>query len=162
MTAFTRSPSPILPATTLFGRLAPRMAEELAGQLHRRGLHDSEDLIWALLTGLKQFAREQGVCLATDFPAAWPEALSHLRDARGEDDWERLLRQSATAPRATGHQIALGASQMARILAGFVETTGMSPRVAAALGTWVLVAVVIAHSGPRDADLTLEELAGCL
>lgn len=38
----------------------------------------------------------------------------------------------------------------------------LSPRVATALGTWVLTAVVSAHSGARDADLTLEELAGCL
>ncbi len=92
----------------------------------------------------------------------WPEACRNLRDARSEAEWDALLAQTATVPQAKGHKMALGASQMIRVLEASRQAAGMSPRVAVALGTWVITAILIAHSGPLDADLSLEDLADCL
>ena len=50
---------------------------------------------------------------------------------------------------------------MVRVLEATGAAGQMSPRVAAALGTWIVTVMVIAHSGPRDADLSLEDLADC-
>ncbi|MGY9039402.1 MAG: hypothetical protein ACKVLA_16445 [Rhodobacterales bacterium] len=158
-TTFTR---PAVSAVALFQRIAPTFATEIAAQMHRAGLRNSDDLICALTTGLRSFARDQGVCLATDFPKAWPEALQALRPVRSEQEWEELLAQSTAAPQAKGHLLALGASQMIKILEGAQQTAGMSPRIAVALGSWVMTAIIIAHSGPLDADLSLEQLADCL
>lgn len=152
---------PQIPAVLLFRRIAPTCASELSQQLHRAGIINSNDLIWALVTGLSSFAQERGVSLATDFPKAWPEALRSLRVARSEADWERFLSQSATAPEATPHQVARGAAQMVRVLEATSDVAQMSPRIGVALGTWIVTAVVIAHSGPLDADLTLEDLGEC-
>lgn len=161
MTISPQSPHAIIPATALYRGLAPRVAEELAHQLHRGSIRNSNDLIWALLTGLRRFAREHGVSLAADFPAAWPEALRYLRDARSEAEWDCLLPQTASAPQAAKQPFLLAASRMLQLLNVYAETTGLNPRLAVALGTWVVTAVVIAHSGPQDADITLEELADC-
>ena len=162
MTRTTHIRGPQISAVILFRRIAPTFARELSHQLHRAGVRNTNDLIWALTTGLSRFAKEQGVCLATDFPKAWPEALQTLRTARSEDEWERLLPQTATAPEATNHKLALGASQLIRVLEASRDAAQMSPRVVTALGIWVITAVVIAHSGPIDADLSLEQLAECL
>ncbi len=158
----TTTPGPQVPAVVLFRRIAPTYAAELSQQLHRAGLVNSDDLICALTTGLRSFARDHGVCLATDFPKAWPEAFRNLRDARSEAEWDALLAQTATAPQAPSRKMALGASQMIRVLEASRQAAGMSPRVAVALGAWVITAVVIAHSGPLDADISLAELADCL
>lgn len=154
--------APQIPAVLLFRRIAPTFAQELSCQLHHAGPVNSNDLIWALTTGLSSYAKEHGVCLATDFPKAWPEALQALRTAHSEDEWERLLTQTATAPQATTRQIARGAAQMVRVLEASRGVAQMSPRIATALGIWIITAVVIGHSGPLDADLSLEELADCL
>ena len=158
-TTFTR---PAISAVALFQRIAPTFASEIAAQLYRAGLRNSDDLICALTTGLRSFARDQDVCLATDFPKAWPEALQVLRSVRSEQAWEEFLTQSTDAPQAKGHLLALGASQMIKILEGTQQTAGMSPRVVVALGSWIMTAIIIAHSGPLDADLSLEQLADCL
>ena len=153
---------PQISAATLFRQVAPTYAQQLSRQLHRAGLLNTNDLIMALTSGLTTFSREQGVPLAEEFPKAWPEALQALRTARSEDDWEKFLSQTASAPEATGHKLALGASQMIQLLTASQGAAEMSPRVATALGIWVITAVVIAHSGPLDADLSLEQLAECL
>ncbi|WP_281969153.1 hypothetical protein [Roseovarius nanhaiticus] len=159
-TTITRGPK--ISAVTLFRQIAPTYAEELSRQLHRAGLVNSNDLITALTSGLMTFSREQGVDLASEFPKAWPEALRALRTARTEEGWEQLLPQTATAPQATGHTLARGASQMIKVLEASRDAAHMSPLVAVALGIWVITAVIIAHSGPLDADLSLEQLAECL
>lgn len=161
MTRSSTIRGPQIPAALLFRRVAPTCAQEFARQLCRAGLVNSNDLIWSLATGLSRFAKEHGVCLATDFPVAWPEALRCLRNARSEDEWERFLTQSPTAPQATTQQIARGAAQMITLLEALGESVRMSPRIATALGIWLITAVIIAHSGPLDADLSLEDLADC-
>lgn len=153
---------PQISAILLIRRVAPTCAQELSRQLHRAGIVNSNDLIDALLTGLRSFAREQGVCLATDFPAAWPEALRSLQSVRSEADWEAFLAQTDTAPRAASRQIVRGAAQMVRILEATSEVVRMSPRIAVAHGIWIVTAAVIAHSGPLDAELSLEEIADLL
>jgi len=153
---------PQISAATLFRQVAPTYAQQLSHQLHRAGLLNTNDLIMALTSGLTTFSREQGVPLAAEFPKAWPEALQALRTTRCEDDWEKFLSQTASAPEATGHKLALGASQMIQLLTASQGAAEMSPLVATALGIWVITAVVIAHSGPLDADLSLEQLAECL
>jgi hypothetical protein len=162
MTKTTHIRGPQISAVIIFRRLAPTYARELSHQLHRAGVRNTNDLIWALTTGLSSFAKEHGVCLATDFPKAWPEALQALRTARSDDEWERLLPQTAAAPEAANRELALGASQMIQILEASRDVAQMSPRVVTALGVWIITAVVIAHSGPIDADLSLEQLAECL
>ena len=127
---------PQISAVVLFQRLAPTFAVKLSHQLHRAGLKNSNDLICALTTGLRTFASAQGVCLAVDFPQAWPEALQALRGTRSEQEWEEVLAQSTAAPEAKGHILAFGA--------------------------WILTAIIIAHSGPLDADISLEDLSECL
>lgn len=161
MTQSSTIRGPQISAILLFRRVVPSIAQDLSRQLHRAGLVNSNDLIWALTTGLSSFAREQGVCLATVFPKAWPEALQALRTARSEDEWERFLPQTATALQATPRQIARGAAQMIAILEALSEAVRLSPQTATALGIWIITAVVIAHSGPLDADLSLEDLADC-
>jgi len=126
MTKQTTFTGPAVSAVTLFQRIAPTFASEIAGQMYRAGLRNSDDLICALTTGLRSFARDQGVCLATDFPKAWPEALRALRPARNEREWEELLAQTTAAPQAKGHILALGASQMIKILAT-TQQTGNEP-----------------------------------
>lgn len=159
-TTLTRGPK--ISAITLFRQIAPTCAAELSQQLHRAGLRNTHDLITALTAGLASFSREQGIDLAKDFPKAWPEALCALRTAHTEEEWEQLLAQTARAPQAKGHTLARGASQMIQVLEASREAAQMSPKVAMALGVWIITAVVIAHSGPLDADLSLEELADCL
>ena len=51
---------------------------------------------------------------------------------------------------------------MIQVLEASRDVAQMSPRVVTALGVWIITAVVIAHSGPIDADLSLEQLAECL
>lgn len=162
MTKNTYIRGPQISAVILFRHLAPAYARELSHQLHRTGVRNTNDLIWTLTTGLGRFAKEQGVCLATDFPKAWPEALQALRTARSDEEWERLLPQTTTAPEAAKRKLALGASQMIQVLEASRDVAQMSPRVVTALGVWIITAVVIAHSGPIDADLSLEQLAECL
>lgn len=162
MTRSSTIRGPQIPAVLLFRRVAPTCAQELSHQFFRAGLANSNDLIDALLTGLRSFAKEQGVCLAEDFPAVWPEALRLLKTARSENDWDRFLAQTATAPQATPRHIARGASQTIRVLEALRDAAGMTPRMAVALGTFIVTASVVAHSGPSDADLSLEELAGYL
>ncbi len=162
MTNLTTFTGPAVCTVTLFRRIAPTFAAEIAGQMYRVGLRNSDDLICVLTTGLRSFARGQGVCLATDFPKTWPDALCVLRQARSEREWEELLVQTTAAPQAKGHILALGASQMIRILQSTQQTAEMSPRVAVALGSWIMTAILIAHSGPLDADINLEQLADCL
>lgn len=162
MTQTTHIRGPKVSATLLFRRIAPTYASELAQQLHRAGLTNSNDLIMALTTGLNAFSREMGVDLAREFPKAWPEALQELRSARTEAEWQHLLPQTSGAPQAKGHTLARGASQMLHVLEASREAAQMSPLVITALGIWVITAVVIAHSGPLDADLSLEQLADCL
>ena len=162
MTKQTTFAGPAVSAVTLFQRIAPTFAAEIAAQMYRAGLRNSDDLICALTTGLRSFARDQDVCLASDFPKAWPEALGSLRSVHSEREWEEFLAQSTSAPQAKGHLLALGASQMIKILEGTQQTAGMSPRVVVALGSWIMTAIIIAHSGPLDADLSLEQLADCL
>ncbi|GAW37271.1 hypothetical protein RA2_04348 [Roseovarius sp. A-2] len=161
MTQSSTTRGPQIPAILLFRRIAPTVAQDLSSQLHRAGLVNANDLIWALTTGLSSFAKGRGVCLATGFPKAWPEALRALRTACSEAEWERFLVQTATAPQATPRQIARGAAQMVAILEALSEAVRLSPQIATALGTWIITAVVIAHSGPLDADLSLEDLADC-
>lgn len=153
---------PQISAVVLFQRLAPTFAVKLSHQLHRAGLKNSNDLICALTTGLRTFASAQGVCLAVDFPQAWPEALQALRGTRSEQEWEEVLAQSTAAPEAKGHILALGASQMISLLEATQKAAGMSPRVMTAFGAWILTAIIIAHSGPLDADISLEDLSECL
>ena len=162
MSQTTQIPGPMIPAVALFRRIAPTYAVELSCQLHRTGLQNTNDLITVLTSGLVTFSREQNVHLATEFPKAWPEALQALRTARTEEEWEQLLPQTSRAPQAKSHKLALGVSQMIRVLEVSRETVHMSPHVATALGIWIVTAVVIAHSGPLDADLSLEQLADCL
>lgn len=157
----TSSPirGPRIPAPLLFRRVAPTCAQELSRQLYRAGIGNSNDLIMGMTTGLSHFARENGVCLATDFPEIWPEALRALKESRSEAEWECFLHQSATAPQVPTRQMLRGAAQMLKVLEATSEAVQMSPRAATALGTWIITAVVIAHSGPLDADLCLEDLA---
>ncbi|MCF7728016.1 hypothetical protein [Sulfitobacter sp. M22] len=162
MTELNPNTRPVLSAEVLFRRLAPTAAAEVSQQLHRAGLVNANDLIFALTTGLRSFARNQGLCLATEFPLAWPQALEVLRGCRSEAEWETFLMQTSTAPQVKGYKMAKGASQMIRILETLQQTADMSPRIATAFGTWVITAVVIAHSGPLDADVSLEELSDCL
>lgn len=162
MTETPLSPAPLVSTVALYRRLAPSLAQQLSHQLHYLGLRNSSELIWALLTGLQHFAIEQGVTLSADFPAAWPEALYHLRAARSDDDWDGLLPQTATAPRAAAHKHRLGAAKVLQMLEACETAMSSSPRVAVGLGTWLVTAVVIAHSGPLDADITLEELSSAL
>ncbi|GAW37279.1 hypothetical protein RA2_04356 [Roseovarius sp. A-2] len=151
--------TPIVPATALFRGLAPTYARELSGYLHRIGVVNSSDAIRALLIGLEQFSAERNVSLTAVYPVAWPEALQYLCDARSEEEWAILLSQTPAAPQAAAHKISRGASQMVQSLDASCDSTGMSPRIAVLLGIWVLTAVVIAHSGPVDADITLKDLA---
>jgi hypothetical protein len=153
---------PSVSAEILFRRIAPTVAADLSQQLHRAGLVNSNDLIFALATGLRSFARDQGLCLATEFTKAWPQALRVLRGVRSETEWDALLMQASTAPQVEGYTMARGASQMIKVLEALQQTAGMRPKTATALGTWVITAVVIAHSGPLDADISLEELSDCL
>lgn len=153
---------PVISAEALFRGLVPTVAAELSRQLHRAGLINTNDLIFALTTGLRSFARDRDLCLATEFPQAWPQALEVLREARSEADWEVFLSQTSTAPQVKGYKMAQGASQMIRILETLQQAAEMSPRIATALGSWVITAVVIAHSGPLDADISLEQLSDCL
>ncbi|RKF12399.1 hypothetical protein D6850_18175 [Roseovarius spongiae] len=159
MTQTTETRGPRISALALFRQIAPTCAQEISHQLQRAGLKNSHDLITALTRGLASFARQQDVCLAADFPKTWPEALQMLRATRSEADWERFLPQTVTASQAGARTLAVGASQMIRVLETLRDAAGMSPRVAVALGAWIVTAVVIAHSGPLDADLSLEELA---
>lgn len=145
MTQSSTMRGPQIPALLLFRRIAPIFARELAQKLCRSGLVNSADLIDALLTGLRSFARERSVCLAVDSPKAWPEALRAQRGACSEAEWARFLRQTATAPRATPYQIACGAAQVVRVLDAGSEVVHMSPRIATALGTWIVTAVVLSH-----------------
>ena len=162
MTETPLSPTRLVSAVALYRRLAPSLAQQLSHQLHFLGLRNSSDLIWALLTGLQHFANERGITLSADFPAAWPKALYHLREARSENDWDGLLSQTATAPRAAPHKHRLGAAKMLQMLEAGEAAMSSSPRIAVELGTWLVIAAVIAHSGPLDADITLEELADAL
>ena len=116
MTQTTHIRGPKVSATLLFRRIAPTYASELAQQLHRAGLRNSNDLIMALTTGLNAFSREMGVELAREFPKAWPDALRELRSARTEAEWQHLLPQTSGAPQAKGHTLARGASQMLHVL----------------------------------------------
>lgn len=144
----------------LFQSLAPTAAEELAQQLHRVGLYSSNDLIDALATGLSAYARARGISLSIEFQHAWPGALDVLKRSRTEDDWERLLPQEATAPKTSSNQIVQGSAQMLRVLES-AQAVGMQPRTATWYGIWIVTAAVIGHSGPLDADISLEELAEC-
>lgn len=153
---------PSISAEMLFRRIAPTVAAELSQQLYRAGLVNSNDLIFSLATGLRNFARDEGLCLATEFPQAWPQAFQALRGVRSETEWDALLMQASTAPQVKGYTMARGASQMINVLEALQQTARMSPKTATVLGTWVITAVVIAHSGPQDADISLEELSDCL
>ena len=102
MTKQTTFAGPAVSAVTLFQRIAPTFASEIAAQMYRAGLRNSDDLICALTTGLRSFARDQDVCLASDFPKAWPEALGSLRSVHSEQEWEEFLAQSTSAPGAWG------------------------------------------------------------
>ncbi|MEX1236526.1 MAG: hypothetical protein WEB56_16205 [Roseovarius sp.] len=162
MTQKTNTPGPQGPAVAIFSQIAPIYAAELSHQLYRAGLVNSNDLIGALVTGLRSFARDHSVCLASDFRQAWPEALQCLQTAHTEADWEGLLAQSTTAPRAKDRAIILGASQLVRLLEASRQTTGLSPRVATALGAWLITAVILAQSSPLNAGISLDEIADCL
>jgi len=144
----------------LFQSLAPTAAEALALQLHRAGVYNSNDLVDALATGLSAYSRARGISLESEFQHAWPGALDVLKGRHTEDQWERLLPQEATAPRALSGLIVQGSAQMLRVLEA-AEAVGMQPRTAIWYGIWIVIAAVIGHSGPLDADISLEELAEC-
>ncbi|MEP2982684.1 MAG: hypothetical protein ABJN39_07975 [Sulfitobacter sp.] len=153
--------SPQVSALQLFQSLAPTAAEALAQQLHGAGVCNSNDLVDALATGLSAYARARGIFLSSEFQLAWPGALHVLKGRHTEDDWERLLPQEATAPKASSNQIVQGSAQMLRVLDA-AESVGMQPRTAIWYGIWIVTAAVIGHSGPLDADISLEELAECV
>ncbi|MFG6562008.1 hypothetical protein [Sulfitobacter sp. 1A15299] len=144
----------------LFESVAPKAAEQLARQFHRAGLYNSNDLLDALATGLSAFARARGIALSEEFKRVWPGAMDVLKQNRCEDDWEKLLPQEATAPKAPSRQIVRMSAQMLHVLEA-AEAAGMRPLTATWLGVWIVTAAVIGHSGPLDADLSLEELAEC-
>jgi len=159
MTSKTNIPGPQISALLLFRRLAPTCAEELSKQMHRAGIHNSNDVVDVLATGLRAFARKHGISSAAVFSQAWPEALSVLKNSRSEEDWTRLLPQEASAFKAPPRQISEAGMQMFRVLEAAMEIMQMAPRTTVGFGVWIVTAVVIGHSGPLDADLSLEELA---
>jgi hypothetical protein len=65
--------------------------------MHRAGIHNSNDVVDVLATGLRAFARMHGISSAAVFSQAWPEALSVLKNSRSEEDWMCLLPQEASA-----------------------------------------------------------------
>ena len=156
----TRIPGPAVPADLLFRDLAPRLAGGIARILaDRHGLWRSHDLLTAGAETLRLVAGEAGLPAGDVLRGAGLPALHALRPRRSAADWDALARQGPEAPAAPDAVQARASAAFAALFDTAAGGGRMSPRSRAALAAWVLAALLLAHCGPRDADLGLAELA---
>jgi hypothetical protein len=149
-----------MPASVLFASIVPCLAAELAHRLAEdHGLRRRDDLVTAASGVLRLAAFDAdrsapGLLRGTGRPA-----LRLLLPQRSAADWAALLPQGATGPQATDIALQRATADLARLVHRVANAAGMSAPTKAALAAWLLVAVLIAHCGPDDADLGLEDLA---
>jgi len=156
----TTRPGPTMTASALFARIVPCLAAELAHRLaDDHGLRRRDDLVTAASEVLRLAAFEADLSAAGLLRGTGRPALRQLLPQRSGAGWAVLLPQSVTAPRTTDMALQRATADLARLVDRVASAAGMSAPTKAALAAWLLAAVLIAHCGPEDADLGLEDLA---